>query len=56
MKNPLILFFGQFLMKPIIRFLFVLLLLLSEQIISKNAVVGSWAQVRLVRSEFPCQN
>ena len=52
-KNGLILFLGQFLIWLIIRFLFVLIFLLSERILSENAVVGSWAQVWLVRSKFP---
>jgi hypothetical protein len=36
-------FLGQFLIQPINRFLFVLIFSLSEQIMLKNAVGGSWA-------------
>ena len=46
---------GQFSIQPIIRLVFVGIVLLSERILSENAVVGSWAQLWLVRSEFPNQ-
>ena len=46
---------GQFSILPIIRLVFVWIFLLSERILLENAVVGSWAQLWLVRSKFPRQ-
>jgi hypothetical protein len=42
-KNQLDFILGPFFNKPIIRFLFVLIFLLTEQRWSENAVGGSWA-------------
>ena len=44
---------GQFSIQPIIRLVFVGIVLLSEGILSENAVVASWAQLLSVRSTIP---
>ncbi len=44
---------GQFSIQPIIRLVVVGIVLLSEQILSENAVVGSWAQLLAVRLTIP---
>jgi hypothetical protein len=38
---------------PIIRLVLVEIVLLSERILSENAVVGSWAQLLTVSSTIP---
>ncbi len=44
---------GQISIMPIIRLVLVGIVLLSERILSENAVVGSWAQLHAVRSTIP---
>ncbi len=44
---------GQFSIQPIIQLVVVGIVLLSERILLENAVVGSWAQLWLVRSAIP---
>ena len=46
---------GQFSIQPIIRLVVVRIVLLSEWILSENTVVGSWAQLWLVRLAIPRQ-
>ncbi len=46
---------GQFSIMPIIRLVLVGIVLLSERILSENAVVGSWAQLLTVSLTIPRQ-
>jgi hypothetical protein len=46
---------GQFSIMPIIRLVFFGIVLLSERILSENAVVGRWAQLLAIGSTIPCQ-